>query len=209
LHQRISEIAASTLHRSREATVQTSSANRSIQITARKIAVFEVFAIVIVLTLTVPPQSSAQSANTPHFEDYPQLAMFGGAGANLSEGHSQGAMQLGGAIGQARLNAWWGWQLEGGYIGRWANFKTGSALFSANYLARGKFAPNKKFIPFVTTGYSRLSHAGNAINFGGGVEYRLGDTDALRIELRDYYSSTEPRQHNLALRIGWVMYLPD
>jgi hypothetical protein len=87
--------------------------------------------------------------------------------------------------------------------------KTGSALFSANYLARWKISSNKKLVPFVTTGYSKLSHAGNAINFGGGVEYKLGPTDALRIEVRDYYSFTEPRKQNVALRVGWVMYLPD
>ena len=118
-------------------------------------------------------------------------------------------MQLGAAIGQAPRNAWWGLQLEGGYIGPWANPKTGSALFSANYLARWKINSKKKFVPFVTTGYSKLSHAGNAINFGAGVEYKLGPTDALRIELRDYYAFSEPRKQNLALRLGWIMYLPD
>ena len=49
----------------------------------------------------------------------------------------------------------------------------------------------------------------NAINFGGGVDYQLGPTDALRIEIRDYYAFSEPRKQDLALRIGWVIYLPD
>jgi len=165
--------------------------------------------IAIALTLAAAPESSAQSAATPPFAGSPQFVLFAGAGGNLSQGHSQGAMQLGASIGQAPLNAWWGFQLEGGYIGPWANLKTGSALFSANEMARWKIGPDEKLHSFVTTGYSRLFDTGNAINFGGGVEYTLGVTDALRIEIRDCYAFTEPRKQNLALRIGWVMYLPD
>jgi hypothetical protein len=187
--------------------VQTSPANFSIGIAARKIAILG--GIVIALILAAAPECSAQSADTPQFVDSPQFVLFGGAGANLSQSHSQGAMQLGAAIGQAPLNAWWGFQLEGGYIGSWANLKTGSALFSANYLARWNIGPSKKFLPFVTTGYSKLFDTGNAINFGGGVEYKLGITNALCIEIRDYYAFSEPRRQNVALRIGWVIYLPD
>ena len=43
--------------------------------------------------------------------------------------------------------------------------------------------------------------------FGGGVDYKLNPTNALRIEVRDYYAFSEPRKQNLALRMGWVMYL--
>jgi hypothetical protein len=187
--------------------VQTSPANLSIRITARKIAIL--CCIAIALTLAAAPRSSAQSVNSPDFVDSPQFVLFGGAGANLSQAHSQGAMQLGASIALAPRNAWGGIMLEGGYIGPWANLKSGSALFSANYLVRWKIGPNKKFIPFITTGHSRLFDAGNAINFGGGVEYKLGVTHAIRIEVRDYYAFTEPRRQNIALRIGWVMYLPD
>lgn len=166
-------------------------------------------AIATSLTLVAAPQAGAQSEETPNFINCPQITMFGGAGASLSQGHSQGAMQLGASFAVAPTDSWRGVLLEGGYIGPWANPKTGSALFSANYLARWKLSSNKKFVPFVTTGYSKSSHAGDAINFGGGVEYKLGPTDALRIELRDFYAFTEPRKQNLALRIGWVLYLFD
>jgi hypothetical protein len=189
--------------------VETGPAIFSIRSTASKIPILCSIAIAITLTVATAPQSSAQASYTPEFVNDPQFALFGGVGANLSRGHSQGAMQLGAAIGEAPLNACWGFQLEGGYIGPWANPKTGSALFSASYLARWKLASNKKFIPFVNTGYSKLSHAGNAINFGGGLEYRLGVSDAIRIEVRDYYAFSEPSKQNLALRIGWVMYLSD
>jgi hypothetical protein len=189
--------------------VQTNPANSSIRIAAREIAILFCIVIATALTPGGAPQASAQSAETPNFVNYPQVTMFGGAGASLSQGHSQGAMQLGASFAVAPTNSWRGVLLEGGYIGPWANPKTGSALLSANYLARWKISSSKKFVPFVTTGYSKLSHAGNAINFGGGVEYKLGPTDALRIEFRDYYAFSEPRKQNLALRVGWVMYLFD
>lgn len=189
--------------------MQTSPANSPICVATRKIAILSGIAIAITITPPTAHVATAQTAYHPEFVNDPQFALFGGAGANLSPGHSQGAMQLGAAIGQAPLNAWWGFQFEGGYIGPWATPKTGSALFSANYLARWKINSNKKFLPFLTTGYSHLSRAGHAINFGGGGEYRLGPADALRIELRDYYAFSEPRKQNLAVRIGWVIYLSD
>jgi hypothetical protein len=187
--------------------VQTSPANFSIRIAARKIAIL--CGMAIALLLAAAPESSAQAANSPEFVDSPQFVLFGGAGANLLQGHSQGAMQLGASIGMAPPNKWGGFLLEGGYIGPWASLKTGSALFSANYIARWKLARSEKFLPFVTTGYSKLFDTGNAINFGGGVDYKLGPTYAIRIEVRDYYAFSETRKQNVALRIGWVIYLPD
>jgi hypothetical protein len=192
-----------------EAIVQTSPANFSIRIAAGKIAIL--CGIAIAITLAAALESSAQSANSPPLVDYPQFVLFGGAGANLSQGHSQGAMQLGASFAVAPTNSWCGVLLEGGYIGPWANLKTGSALFSANYLARWKIGSDKKFIPFVTTGYSKLFDTANAINFGGGVDYQVNRTNAFRIEVRDYYAFAESRRQNVALRIGWVTYLdlPD
>jgi hypothetical protein len=193
--------------RLREATVQTTIADFSIQIAARKIAIF--CGIAIAFTLVDAPESTAQSAKSPQFVNSPQFVLFGGAGANPSQGHSRGAMQLGASIGLAPTNSWAGFLFEGGYIGPWANLRTGSALFSANYLARVTIGPNEKFIPFATTGYSRLFDTGNAINFGGGVEYKLGVTDAIRVEVRDYYAFSVPRKQNVALCVGWVIYLTD
>jgi hypothetical protein len=195
----------------REAAVQTGPANFSNRIAARKIAIFCAIALAITLALAAAPESSAQSANDPSLVNYPQFVPFGGAGASLSHGHSRCAMQLGASFAVAPTNSWQDLLLEGGYIGPWANLKTGSALFSANYLTRRKINSNEKFIPFFTAGYSRLFDTGNAINFGGGVDCQLNRTNALRIEARDYYAFTEPRRQDVARRIGYVIYLdlPD
>lgn len=187
--------------------MQTSPATCSISMAARKIAIL--CGVATALTLAAAPESWAQFLKSPQFVDSPQVVLFGGTGVNLSKGHSQAATQLGASIGLAPTNSWAGFLLEGGYLAPWANFKSGSAFFSANYLVRWKIRTDENIIPFVTTGYSRLFDAGNAINFGGGLEYKLGATDAIRIEVRDYYAFTEQRKQNPALRVGWVMYLPD
>jgi hypothetical protein len=66
-----------------------------------------------------------------------------------------------------------------------------------------------KFLPFASAGYSRLFGTGNAVNLGGGIDYRLSNTRAVRVELRDYYSFSTPTQHNVALRIAYVIYFRD
>ncbi len=66
-----------------------------------------------------------------------------------------------------------------------------------------------RFLPFATAGYTRLFGTGNAVNFGGGFDYRLSQTRAIRVEVRDYYSFSTPAQHNIGLRIGFVFYIWD
>ena len=58
--------------------------------------------------------------------------------------------------------------------------------------------------PFLTGGYSRIFVTGNALNFGVGLDlpYHQSDRRIVRIEIRDYYLATGPRQHILELRIG-------
>jgi hypothetical protein len=159
--------------------------------------------IAIALGLMTASQCRAQDPASPQF------AVFGGVGMTLSQGHSQGALQLGASFDEAPPNAGFGLLLEGGYVAPWSNFKAGSGIFSANYMTTWKTDRQEKLLPFATAGYSHLFGTGNAVNFGGGVDYRLNNAHAIRIEIRDYYSFSEPRQNNVALRIGWVVYVPD
>ncbi|MFZ0213863.1 MAG: hypothetical protein WBE20_00815 [Candidatus Acidiferrales bacterium] len=126
---------------------------------------------------------------------------------------------------EAPPDSWFGISAEGGYRGPWANPRVGGAFFSVDYMTAWNFGPTGKgrtakgatywadrgwkFLPFASAGYTRLFGTGNAVNFGGGVDYRLSHADAIRFELRDYYSPSTPSQHNIGLRIGWVIYLPD
>jgi len=47
------------------------------------------------------------------------------------------------------------------------------------------------------------------MNFGGGLDYRFNDTRAIRGEIRDYYAPSAPSQHNVAMRVGLVIYIDD
>jgi hypothetical protein len=66
-----------------------------------------------------------------------------------------------------------------------------------------------RLLPFASAGYTRLFGTANAVNFGGGIDYRLSQTYAIRAEVRDYYLLSTPTEHNAGLRIGFVIYMPD
>jgi len=155
----------------------------------------------------------------------PKFTLFAGPGIVAAQGRSRGEIQAGASLDEAPPNAWGGFSLEGGYLGPWSRPRTGSAFLSVDYMAAWSFGPKGsgrtangtpywadrgwKLLPFASAGYTRLFGTGNAVNFGGGIDYRLSDTHAIRVEVRDYYSFSTPPQHNIARRIGFVIYLAD
>jgi hypothetical protein len=154
------------------------------------------------------PVAPAQGPGSPRF------SIFAGPGLLLSQGHSSGEFQVGASIDQTAPNAWIGYSVEGGYLAPWARLKSGSGFFSFDYMPSWHFGhatpdASWKFLPYVSAGYTRLFGTGNAMNFGVGADYRFRKTQAIRVDIRDYYSFASPRQHNVALRIGWVIYLWD
>jgi hypothetical protein len=155
----------------------------------------------------------------------PKFTLFGGSGVLLAQGISRGEVQAGASFEEAPPNAWGGFSFEGGYLGPWSKPHIGSAFFSADYMASWSFGESGKgqtangstfwsdrgckLLPFASAGYTRLFGTGNAINFGAGVDCRLSQTRAIRAEFRDYYSFSTPTQHNVALRVGLVIYISD
>jgi hypothetical protein len=148
-------------------------------------------------------------------QDYadPRFVLFGGAG--VTTGPQVGGLQYGASFEVAppvRHGQFpFGFLLEGGYIGPLNSLRSpssGAALFSANYLV----AFHRKFksidaLPFVTGGYTRLFGTGNAVNYGGGVDLVVKPNRAVRFEVKDYLRLSGPKEHDVALRIGWVIYL--
>jgi hypothetical protein len=155
----------------------------------------------------------------------PKFVPFAGAGILASQGHTKGEFQAGAAFEEAPPDAWGGFSFEAGVLGPWAIPKARSPFLSFNYMAAWQFGPSgkgrtpkggyywhdlgRKLFPFATAGYTRLFGTGNAVNFGGGFDYRFNYAHAIRTEVRDYYSFASPTQHNVALRIGLVLYIPD
>ena len=162
---------------------------------------------------------NAQDAASPKF------TVFAGAGAATSQQNSRGEFQAGASFDEAPPGSWGGFSFEGGYLGPWSRLRAGSAFTSVDYMAAWAFGPKAtgrtrtgqaywcdrgwRLLPFASAGYTRLFGTGNAVNFGGGFDYRLSNTRAIRAEVRDYYSFETPRQHNVALRVGLVIYLSD
>jgi hypothetical protein len=178
-----------------------------------------IFTGMLMTVMAASAPAWAQDAASPKF------VFFAGAGPLVSDGHSKSAIQAGAALEEAPPGSWGGFSFEGGYLGPWSKPNDGSAFFSCNYMVAWAFGPKAsgrlpngtqywtdrgwKILPFATGGYTRLFGTGNAINFGGGIDYRINHTRAIRLELRDYYSFALPRQHNVALRIGWSLYVAD
>jgi len=139
----------------------------------------------------------------------PKFSLFAGAGTSSTSNQSVGSMQFGASFGETVPNQWKGLFLEGGYILPWSDPDSRSAFFSANYAASWQSKAAPRLLPFATVGYTRLFGKGNALNYGGGVDWLLQGKQALRLEVRDYQAFTTPQQHNVALRVGWIFYLYD
>jgi len=63
-------------------------------------------------------------------------------------------------------------------------------------------------------GYSRLFETGHSLDYGLALALpRHGkhedDGKSLRIELRDYWTFATPTQHNVMIRVGWMVEESD
>jgi len=69
--------------------------------------------------------------------------------------------------------------------------------------------PSTKYMPQAIFGYSRLFETGHALDYGLALALPRfkdpDDADSLRVELRDYWTFANPAQHNIVLRIGWMI----
>ena len=141
--------------------------------------------------------------------DSPKFVAFAGAGAMATPAHSLGEMQVGAGFEGSAPNHWFGLGIEGGYVGPFFRLKAGSGVLSLNYIPSWKVDENGQYLPFATVGYTRLFGTGNALNYGGGLDFRLNYRHAIRFEVRDYYAPGRPAQHNVAFRLGWIAYGAD
>ena len=146
---------------------------------------------------------NAQELHNPALGVY---AGYGGqrvnvAGVNIARGD---ALQFGMQYNQT-LHRGLGYLFEAGYVGAPQSFGDGSAVLSTNYLAQFPFKQGK-LLPFLTVGYSRLFSMSNALNYGGGIDYRFRRGNAFRFEYREYRVFTNPTLYNGALRVGYLWY---
>ena len=71
----------------------------------------------------------------------------------------------------------------------------------------------RKYLPVLILGYSRLFETGNALDYGIALAISRkpddGEPRSLQIELRDYYTFASPNQHMVMLRVGWLVGASD
>jgi hypothetical protein len=108
-----------------------------------------------------------------------------GPGGATSDGHTSGAMYMGGG-GELISRIGLGGGAEVGYTTPWRSFRSGIGIASAN----GSFHFNRSgsVVPFVTGGYTlffRSGHA-NGFNAGAGVNWWLSHRIGLKVEVRDH-----------------------
>jgi hypothetical protein len=78
------------------------------------------------------------------------------------------------------------------------------ALFSAD--GSYHFSRGRKVSPFLTCGYSRIWGDGSAnmVNFGGGVNWWLGEKKGIRLEFREHVYAGSSHRQIAEFRIGFA-----
>jgi hypothetical protein len=152
-------------------------------------------------------------ADDKYFFKPPQFhfALFGGAGLTDPSGNaSHGSIHLGSSFEAKdgdikKLPFPMGLRLEIGYAGPVNDMNAAAAFFSANYAPQWRVSNRKRMTAFPTVGYTRLFGKGNALNYGGGLDFYIKDgMHALRFEVRDYLRFAVYKEHCAALRIAYV-----
>jgi len=131
--------------------------------------------------------------------------VFAAPGASLGDGPSKGSLHLG-AGGEGFLSRGFALGGEMGYAAPFGSFSNGLGVGSVNAAYHFGRAKDKKFVPFLTGGYSLLFRDGtaNAVNFGGGFNYWFKQRHGIRIEVRDHLRLTGDTSHLLGVRIAWA-----
>ena len=69
--------------------------------------------------------------------------------------------------------------------------------------------PREHGFPLARIGYTRFFETGNALNYGVAYAYPLDKSHSVQVEARDYWVFTSPQQHDVVLRMAWLVGIPD
>ena len=158
------------------------------------------------------PQPNERKTHDPQFESLYWAGFFCGAGATQS---SATTPLIGCGVGISLFPFTF---IEGGGIIDPTKSR-GPGYFSVD----GKIPltiHGPLYVPNVIVGYTRFAKtadakSANALDYGLAFDTpslsheKSAEPTYLRIELRDYYTFATPNQHNVMLRIGWMIGLHD
>lgn len=156
---------------------------------------------------TLPEAPKFQPAHhpAPSYSYMNNLGVLCGIGASTSTASTKPTTGCG--VGVTMIP--WPVFLEVGLMAPQANRSYLTGYISVD--GRIPFAPaNTRYQPQAIFGYSRLFETGHALDYGLALALpkfhsKPEDTSSLRLELRDYWTFAGPSQHNVMLRIGWMV----
>jgi len=140
-----------------------------------------------------------------------EFSAFGGMGVDRGSSMLRGSLHFGVdmRILRSGYGHLYGMLYEIGYAGTMHEFTDGAALFSGNYLGSTLIGKSKRLLLFGTVGYTVVLGTDDAVNFGVGIDIAVAKEKALRIEVRDYLTYEDPDEHNVALRLAFVLFGPS
>ena len=127
--------------------------------------------------------------------------LFFAPGALTGSGNTQGTFHIGGG-GEGFLYRGLAGGAEIGYLASWKGEGIGVLSLDSSL----HFNRRAKLSPFVTGGYSLLFRSGhaNGVNFGGGVNWWIGERMGIRLEFRDHFQTQFTDIHYPGFRIGFA-----
>jgi hypothetical protein len=114
--------------------------------------------------------------------------VFAAPGAISAGGFSSATLHAGGGFEAIVWRRWIGVGGEGGYLTPTNNWDGGLGVVSPNAYVHFGGDRFRGIDPFATVGYSLLfrSSTANAINYGGGLNWWIGEGAGLKFEVRDH-----------------------
>jgi hypothetical protein len=151
----------------------------------------------LLVMVSLPLLAAGQTAVQPKAHGYfffaPGVTTPGSTGTAHFGGGGEGLIYKGLGVGA-----------ELGYLAPWRSFASGIGTFSPNVSYHFLPKQDRKLEPFVTGGYTLFFRSGtaNGFNFGGGINYWLKDSIALRFAVRDNVWTKYATGHHVGFRIG-------
>jgi hypothetical protein len=166
-----------------------------------QIPIVPLMLVLLCLPLWARAQAPAAAPGNPD-RHHGQGYLFLAPGAYTGYSETRATMHVG-AGGEALLYKGFGAGAEIGGI--WA--LQGSdllAVFSAD--GSYHFSRGRKISPFLTGGYSLIWGDGSAnmVNFGGGINWWLGERKGVRLEFRDHVYAEGSNRQIVEFRIGFA-----
>lgn len=158
-------------------------------------------------TAPVPADRTPPPVGQGAYNYFSQAGLTCGAGASTSQIATKPTVQCGALLTMTPF-----FEVEAGVMGPQSSASYVSGYLSTNLwipLRQLQDSPKARGLPFAVGGYTRLFETGHALDYGVGYAHPVDESHSIRFEARDYWTFSNPRQHNVVFRVVWLIGLPD